>query len=165
MKVEILDDKAIKQKAIRMAYEILEDCYEEKELYFIGIAPNGNAFATLLANEIQAIQKIKVKSFELVIDKANPLDSEIVIKPKLPDLKDKCIVLIDDVGNSGKTMFYALSTLMESSPKMIKTALLVERQHKRFPVSSNYVGVSLSTTLQEHIRVEFKDEKGKAYLM
>ena len=80
-------------------------------------------------------------------------------------MKDKCIVLIDDVGNSGKTMFYALSTLMGSSPKMIKTALLVERLHKRFPVSSDYVGVSLSTTLQEHIRVEFKNDKGRAYLI
>ena len=79
MKVEILNNEAIKQKAIRMAYEILEDCYEEKELYFIGIAPNGNEFASLLASQIQAIQKIKVKSFELVIDKINPLDSDIVV--------------------------------------------------------------------------------------
>lgn len=73
--------------------------------------------------------------------------------------------MVDDVANTGKTMYYALKPVMEFSPRKVQVAVLVDRQHKLFPVSSDFVGLSLNTTMQEHIRVELVKGKAEAYLV
>jgi pyrimidine operon attenuation protein/uracil phosphoribosyltransferase len=163
--VQILDDAAIKQKVTRMAYEIVEDCYDDKEIFMVGIEPNGYEFAKLLKAAIEKIEGQKVNLSSLAIDKVKPNVQEIVTSiEKDTLLNGKTIVLVDDVGNTGRTMFYSLHAFMHLKPKKIKTAILVERQHKSFPVASDFVGLSLSTTMKEHIRVEFVKGKGRAYL-
>lgn len=164
-KLQILDSTAITQKIRRMAYEIVEDCYDDKELVLVGIEPNGFRFARLLKNEIENIQSQKVELFPLKIDKQQPDVQKIETSLNENEtLKNKTLILVDDVGNTGKTLFYALATFTKMQPKKIKTAVLVERQHKRFPVASNFVGLSLSTTLQETIIVEFNGKNGVVYL-
>ena len=149
-----------------MAYEIVEDCFEDKEIYLIGIEPNGFEFARLLKTAIEKIDNQKVHLASLNIDKAKPDADKIVISlDKLEVLNKKTVVLVDDVGNTGRTLFYSLAAFMKLQPKKIKTAVLVERQHKHFPVASDFVGLSLSTTMKEHILVEFTKGKGRAYLM
>jgi pyrimidine operon attenuation protein/uracil phosphoribosyltransferase len=66
--------------------------------------------------------------------------------------------LIDDVANSGKTLSFALKPFLEYQPKKIQTLVLVERSHKAFPVQPDYVGLSVATTIQEHIYVEVEGE-------
>jgi pyrimidine operon attenuation protein/uracil phosphoribosyltransferase len=163
--VQILDDTAIKQKVTRMAYEIVEDCYDDKEIFVVGIEPNGYEFAKLLKTAIEKIEGQKVNLFSLNIDKQQP-DVQAIKTDIEKDalLNGKTIILVDDVGNTGRTMFYSLHAFMHLAPKKIKTAVLVERQHNHFPVTSDYVGFSLSTTMKEHIRVEFAKGKGRAYL-
>ncbi|MBX2903271.1 MAG: phosphoribosyltransferase [Chitinophagales bacterium] len=164
-RTQILDSEAIAQKVRRMAYEIVEDCYEDKELVLVGIEPNGYEFARLLKSEIEKIQGQTVVLHSLAIDKEQP-DVQAV-KTSFAQgekLKNKTLIVADDVGNTGRTLFYALAVFTAMQPKKIKTAVLVERQHKRFPVASDFVGLSLSTTLQEKIVVEFNGKKGIAYL-
>ena len=70
------------------------------------------------------------------------------------DFNGKSILIIDDVANSGRTMLYALKPILETYPKKIQTLVLVERTHKSFPIDVDYVGLSISTALDEHITVE-----------
>ncbi|MCS6819752.1 MAG: phosphoribosyltransferase family protein [Chitinophagales bacterium] len=161
----ILNDKAIAQKIRRMAYEIAEECFDENEIMLVGILPNGYEFARLLKQEVEKILKADIHLFSLQIDKLNPNPDQIFIKPSIESsFEQKTWIIADDVGNTGKTLFYSLSLFPPLKPKKIKTAILVERQHKRYPVASDFVGLSLSTTLKENIRVEFKGGKGTAYL-
>lgn len=161
----ILDSEAIAQKVRRMAFEIVEDCYDDHELFIVGIQPNGYEFAKLLKFEIEKIQGQKVHLHTLKLDKFHPNVNNIETSfKKTEDLKTKTVIVADDVGNTGKTLFYALAVFTQMQPKKIKTAVLVERQHKQFPVASDFVGLSLSTTLQENIRVVFEGKKGKAFL-
>lgn len=164
-RLQILDSATIAQKVCRMAYEIVEDCYDDKELILVGIAPNGFSFARLLKEEIEKVQGQKVELHALKLDKQKP-DVHKIDTTWVQDeaLKNKTLILVDDVGNTGRTLFYALAAFTSAQPKKIKTAVLVERQHKRFPVASNFVGLSLSTTLQENISVEFDGKKGSAFL-
>lgn len=165
-KVEILNHDAIVQKTRRIAYQIIEDNYDESELVIIGIKPNGLHYATQLKKEIEAIDSIKVTLLELTIDKANPLSTEIVLDLGKKTLNNKAVIIVDDVANTGKTLYYALKPVMEYLPKKVQAVVLVDRQHKLFPVSPDFVGLSLSTTMKEHIQVAF-DAKGKgaAYLI
>jgi pyrimidine operon attenuation protein/uracil phosphoribosyltransferase len=98
------------------------------------------------------------------IDKSSPLNSEPLID--IPDglLKDAVVVLIDDVQNSGKTMMYAIRHFLQYEVKSIQTCVLVDRGHNRFPVHSDFVGLSLSTTLQNHVSVEFTENEAEVYL-
>ncbi len=164
-KMQILTSEEINQKTRRIAYQIVEDNTEAGELIFIGIKPNGFQYAEQLKKEVEKINGIKVTLLELQLDKTNPLNNPIELNHGKLSLNNKSVIVVDDVANTGKTLYYALKPVMDFSPKKVQAAVLVDRQHKMFPVTPDFVGLSLSTTLKEHIRVEFKSGKGKAYLM
>lgn len=164
-KVAILSNEDIQQKTRRMAYQIVEENYNEDELVLIGIHPNGMKYAEQIKKEIESIDNVKITLLPLSINKEAPLDNEIKLDTGKKTLDKKAIIMVDDVTNTGKTLYYALKPVMEFSPKKVQAAVLVDRQHKLFPVSPDFVGLSLSTTMQEHIKVEFDSKgNGKAYL-
>ncbi|MFN8299797.1 MAG: phosphoribosyltransferase family protein [Chitinophagales bacterium] len=158
-KTQILDTEEIKQKTRRIAYQIVEENYDEKELVIIGIQPNGYRYAAQLKKEIEQIDGMQVSLISLNLNKDKPLEDKIELEASKKGLDNKTVILVDDVANTGKTMYYALKPIMEFSPRKVQAAVLVDRQHKLFPITPDFVGLSLSTTLQEHIQVAF-DEKG-----
>ena len=160
----ILSAVTASQKMQRMAYEIVEQNMEESpELILAGIQENGVVIAHILAGYLENIYAGGVKVIEITLNKRHPDD--IILSEYLP-FDDAVIILIDDVTNSGKTLLYALKPFLAYHPKKIQTLTLIERSHKLFPVSSDYVGISLATTLQEHIFVEVEYEQVKgAYLV
>lgn len=164
-KVQILNSDEVKQKTIRIAHQIVEENYDEKELLMIGIRPNGYGYAEQLKKEVEKVDGMKVTLIELNLNKQKPLESEITLDLGKKTLDGKVVVIVDDVANTGKTLYYALKPVMEFLPKKVQAAVLVDRQHKLFPVTADFVGLSLSTTLQEHIEVEFDAKgNGQAYL-
>lgn len=164
-KEQILNSDEIKQKTRRIAYQIVEDNYDEKDIILIGIKPNGYEYAGQLKKEIEMIENNTVTLLELTMNKQKPLEHDIVLLAGKTNLNNKTIIVVDDVANTGKTLYYALKPIMEYAPKKVQAVVLVDRQHKLFPVTPDFVGLSLSTTLKEHISVEFKGkEKSAAYL-
>lgn len=162
MKKYILDATTAALKLERMAYEIVEENIDETELILAGIRDNGSVIARSIQQELAKISSLKTKLISLQLDKKHPTTVEL---SENLDFNGKVVVVIDDVSNSGKTMLYALKPLLEFRPKKIETLVLVERSHKIFPVNSDFVGLSVATTLQEHIFVEVEGEKIKgAYL-
>jgi pyrimidine operon attenuation protein / uracil phosphoribosyltransferase len=153
-KTRILDSIAIWQKTRRIAYQVVESNYNEEQLILIGIKLNGYYFAQMLQTEIARITQMPTSLHALDINKLLPLDRAISITPPLGNLAGKTIVMIDDVANTGRTLYYALRPIMDCLPKKVQLAVLVDRQHKLFPISPDYVGLSLSTTMQEHITVD-----------
>ena len=147
----ILYKEQVVRKIQRLAFEIAEKNSGEKEIFFIAIKENGVTLAEKIAKCLREISVIQIQLFELSLDKKNP--GEIKLSG-LPPGKEAVIILIDDVASSGKTMLYALKPLLEIHPKKIQTLVLVERTHKAFPVQIDYVGMSVATTLEEHIYVE-----------
>jgi pyrimidine operon attenuation protein/uracil phosphoribosyltransferase len=147
----ILSAETIKRKLKRMALEIAEQNAEETQLIIAGINGNGEVIAQKLVQELQQIIPATLHSIVIELNKKQPLgaklDSDI-------DVNDKVVVIVDDVSNTGKTLLYGLKPFIANLPKKIQTAVLVERSHKLFAVQPDYVGLSLATTLQEHISVE-----------
>ncbi len=152
----ILNQKAAEQKMRRMALEIIEKNHDEPELILAGIHENGSVVARTVQRMIAEISPVKTKLITITLDKRQP--KEIIIS-ETPDFNNKVIIVIDDVANSGKTLLYALKPFLEYHPKKIQSLVLVERSHNSFPVHSDYVGLSIATTLQEHIFVEVDAEK------
>jgi len=159
-KTLILNSKQIEQKINRIAYEIYENNYDEKEIVIAGIAKNGFVLAKRIADVLQEISKIRVQLIEISMDKENPFDSELKVKLSDKELKNKVIILVDDVLNSGKTLIFGAKLFLNAPVKRLTTAVLVDRGHNRYPIKADVVGLSLSTTLQEHITVEL-NKKGK----
>ncbi len=156
----ILNSKQIQQKINRIAYEIYENNYDEKEIIIAGIASNGFILAKHIIEVLKAIAPIKIRLIEIVLDKKNPLSKEIKVELTDKDLKNKVIILVDDVLNSGKTLIFGSKPFLNNPVKRLTTVVLVDRGHNRYPIKADFVGLSLSTTLQEHITVEL-DKKGK----
>ena len=151
---QIMTAEVANKKLRRMALQVVEQNYNETQLILIGIKSSGSVIAEKIGQYLKEVFSGEVVILELNMDKKNPLN--ISLDSDL-DLNDKTIVLIDDVANSGRTMLYALKPLLTQLPKKVQTLALVERTHKSFPVYVDYVGFSISTTLDEHILVEVGD--------
>ncbi len=153
-KKQILTAEVANKKLRRMALQVVEENYNAKQLILIGVKAHGTVIAEKISHYIKEVFTGEVIVIELSMDKKKP--AAITLSADM-DFNNKTILLIDDVANSGRTMLYALKPLLEHLPKKIQTLALVERTHKTFPVEVDYVGLSLSTTLDEHICVEVEN--------
>jgi pyrimidine operon attenuation protein/uracil phosphoribosyltransferase len=160
----VLNAIQIKQRIDRIAYQIYEDSRNEKEIIIAGISNSGYRFAILLNDVLKSICPIPTQLIEITLDKDHPTNFKLNPSFEISDFKNKTIIIVDDVLNSGKTLMYSLRPFLEGDVKKIRTALLVNRDHKRYPVEADFVGVTLSTTLQEHIRVDLTAGKEAVYL-
>jgi pyrimidine operon attenuation protein/uracil phosphoribosyltransferase len=163
-KTLILNNSQIYQKINRISYQIVEDNHTEKEIVIVGIANNGYIFAAKLADQIKQIASIKITLVELTINKENPINnvSRMDIHPEA--LNNKVIILVDDVLNTGKALIYGVKYLLDFPIKKMSTVVLVDRNYKKYPIGTHYVGLSLSTTLQNHIYLEFNNNEFTAFL-
>ena len=157
----ILTNQEIEHKIKRIAYQIYETFVDEEEIVIAGIATNGFIFAKKIAQALETITSLKVSLCEVQINKQNP---ELPIHTSLSkeNYSNKGLVLVDDVLNSGTTLIYAVRHFIDVPLKKFKTAVLVDRNHKKYPVKADFKGISLSTSLLEHVQVVF-DEDGSSY--
>ena len=159
----ILNGEIAGKKLQRIAYEIAERNTDAKELILAGIKDNGCIIADKICKILSNIYTGKITVIQVSLDKRKP--AEILVEPTV-DLNDKVLILVDDVANSGKTLTYVLKAFLNSYPAKIQTLILVERTHKAFPVTADYVGLSVATTMQEQIIVEVEgNEISGAYLI
>lgn len=164
MSTLILDSQQISDKVRRMAFEIYENNYEEQALILAGIDDKGYQLAKLLMSELISIANFKVTLVKVVLDKEQPMGKKVQIDIAENEVKDKCVILIDDVLNTGRTLAYGMHPFMEIKIKKMEIAVLVNRSHKLFPVSASYSGYELSTTLSDRIEVVFANDKSAVYL-
>ncbi|MDT0691543.1 phosphoribosyltransferase family protein [Salegentibacter sp. F188] len=163
-KVLILNKAEIKHKIKRIAYQILENNIDEKEIILAGIAKNGFELAKRLKAELEIISSIQPVLCEVKIDKKNPL-SKITTSLSPEEYKDKSIVLVDDVLNSGTTLIYGVRHFLSVPLKQFNTAVLVDRNHKKYPVKADFKGISLSTSLNEMVKLRFEKENDRVELL
>lgn len=147
----ILSAEAISRKLRRMAIEVAERNTDESSIIVAGVEGNGVVVAVNLVEELKKVMQVEVSFATIHLNKKEPKE---VVVDGANDFNDKVVLVVDDVANSGKTLLYALKPFLNHLPKKIQTLVLVERSHKIFPVFSDFVGLSLSTTLKEHIIVE-----------
>ncbi len=156
--MKILNHWQIRQKIKRIAYEIYERNFEEQELVLIGINQRGMEVARLILEELLEIADgLMITVSRVQLSPQNPLTNDILLEMPSKELEGKTIIVVDDVANTGKTLFYAMRPMMVVLPKKIETAVLVDRMHKNFPVRTDYIGLSLATTIAEHIFVDIID--------
>jgi pyrimidine operon attenuation protein/uracil phosphoribosyltransferase len=155
-RVLILDSERIDRKLQRMAYQVWEENSNEETITLIGIEGSGMAVARNLTERLRKISPLQVDLLSIKLNKKDPAKEDIKIKE---DLTGRTIILVDDVGNSGKTLLYALRPLMNYELKKIMIAVLVDRKHKSYPITADIIGHSISTTLLEHIEVITEGDK------
>ncbi|RZP04383.1 MAG: phosphoribosyltransferase [Flavobacteriales bacterium] len=156
----ILDQKQIDHKIKRIAYQIYENNVSEKEIVIAGIFENGFIFAKKIKSVIEKISPIKVIMCKVVIDKKNPIEP-ITTSLESKIYKNKSLVLVDDVLHSGTTLIYGIKHFLQVPLKQFNTAVLVDRNHKKYPVKADFKGISLSTSINENVSVIF--EKGNYF--
>ncbi len=162
-RTQVLDHINILQKLRRIAYQLYEANQSEKQLVVVAIEKKGLLLANRLIPILEDIAKFDVELLSLQIDKKNPL-SNPQLSASGDILSGKSVVLIDDVLNSGRTLIYAAKYILDFPLKKLNTVVLVDRRHRLFPIKADFVGLTLSTTLQDHINVIFEDGNDAVYL-
>jgi len=159
----ILDAQQINHKIKRIAYQIYETFSSDKEVVIAGICGNGFVFAQELSRMVEEISPIKVTLCEITIDKKNPM-MPVSTSVESSQYTNKSVVIVDDVLHTGTTLVYGVKHFLDTPLKKLKTAVLVDRNHKKYPIKADFKGLSLSTSLQEHVNVVFDKENTAVYL-
>ena len=157
----ILDHDAVLKKLERISHQIIEDNYNEDLLTLVGVSKKGYQLAQFFQKNLSS--KFNIDLIKIELNKTEPTKENITISPTT-SLQNKKVILIDDVLNTGKTLMYAAAFLTNMNISSMKTIVLVDRRHRSFPIRADWVGLTLSTTLQEHISVEIKKNKYEVYL-
>lgn len=152
----ILDQSVAEKKLRRIALEIIEDNFDEHLIILAGIRDSGSVVAKCIQQMLSEIAGLKTEVISISLNKRDP--KEVTLSKKM-DFNNKVIIIVDDVANSGRTLLYALKPFLEFHPKKIQALVLVGRSHNSFPVHPDYVGLSIATTLQEHIYVEVSETR------
>ena len=157
---KILEQDQIDKIIKRIAYQILENNSEELEIFLIGIKNNGYILAELIYQQLKHISNLNITLYSIQINKKDPLKG-IEHNFDLKKMKNKSIVLIDDVLNSGRTLLYGVKFLLDIPLSNFNTAVLIDRNHKKYPIKIDFKGISLSTSIEENVSVIF--EKNNAF--
>ena len=161
MENKILNTDQIKKIVKRIDYQIQENNLEYSEIILIGVYKNGYILAEIIEKELKKISKSSVELFFIKINKENPMDN-IKLDCEKEYLNNKSIVLIDDVLHTGKTLIYCVKYLLDVSIKNFNTVVLIDRNHKKFPIKVDFKGISLSTSISDHVEVFFKNNESYA---
>lgn len=160
----ILNENKVFQKIKRIAFEIYEKNYKEKKIIIAGIPETGYVFAEYLLKELKEISPFELHLIKVNVNKENPAKGNITIDCDIKLLKNSTLILVDDVLNTGRTFLYSLKPIIEANVKQVQTAVLIDRGHSLFPISADFTGYALSTTLNEHVEVVLKKGKEGVYL-
>ncbi len=159
----ILDHTKIEHIIRRIAYQIYESNADESEVILAGIYENGYVFAQKIKKVLEKISPLQVGLCKVTMNKKQPIDN-VTSEMAPEDFKDKSIVVIDDVLHSGSTLIYGVNYFLQMPLKRIKTVVLIDRSHKQFPVKADFKGISLSTSLNESVKVIFEKNNDRAVL-
>ena len=160
----ILTHDQIQHITKRIAYQIYESNVDEEEIIVAGITGGGESFAKKIVAVLKKITDAHIVMCKMDMDKKNPLTSGVTTSLGEEAYKNKSIVLVDDVLNSGTTLIYGTHHFLKTPIKRLKTAVLVNRNHKKYPIKADFKGISLSTSLNEHIRLDFEPKNNAVYL-
>ena len=163
-KLTVLTFSQIEQKITRLAWEIYEQNFNEKEIILVGIDKKGLFLASELSKKINSISEISTNFSELLIDKSLDINNSMSLSISDHILKDKVVILVDDVLNSGKTLMYSSKLFLNTSLKKLSVLVLIDRKHNLFPIKADFIGLSLSTTLKEYIEVDLFSKNRGVYL-
>ena len=154
----ILNSNQIGQKIKRLSYELYENNLEEKKVILFGINSNGNILSNRIKKNLDNLFPVNIESYNLKVDVNNSTFNKLGLERD--SLNGKVVIIVDDVLNSGKTIAYSINLILPFFPKKIEVAVLVDRSHKNFPILAKYSGVKLNTTINEHVKIDFKKNEG-----
>jgi pyrimidine operon attenuation protein/uracil phosphoribosyltransferase len=147
----------------RIALQIYENAIEESEIVLIGVAPRGQELAEKIEQALHLFSDLKLVNGVITLNKKKPLDGAHC-SLSLEQVANKSLVIVDDVLNTGSTLIYAVHHFLQVPVKQIKTAVMVNRNHKKYPIKADFKGLSLSTSVNEHISVILKGKESGIYL-
>jgi pyrimidine operon attenuation protein/uracil phosphoribosyltransferase len=161
MKSIVLNSSQIESKIVRLAHQVLENNFESAHLMIVGLNERGSLLAEKLSSILSNIYEGQIERLHLSARRDENKEIEIAVDEIEPfeSLKNSTVILVDDVVDSGQTLMFAASFLLQFHPAHLQTLALIDRNHRKFPIQVNYVGHKVATTLHEHVKVEFEGVK------
>ncbi|MEX0804570.1 MAG: aspartate carbamoyltransferase catalytic subunit [Candidatus Binatia bacterium] len=168
----IMDVSEIQSAVRQMSEQILKDCEDSDRLLVLGIRTNGSLIGQRITAQMEQLQKRKFEVGEVEIygtgdDLRRILPDEPELGPV--SLRDRSIILVDDVIHTGRTVRSALTIIFRSGrPRSVRLAVLIDRGHREIPIKPNYVGKHIPSAEHERVRVHLgavePDEKDKVVI-
>jgi pyrimidine operon attenuation protein/uracil phosphoribosyltransferase len=166
-KAQVLDEAALDRALTRIAHEILERNGGAKDLAFVGLRTRGVTLAQRLAVKLAAIDgtTVPVGTLDITLyrDDLDMRGAPVIRGTDIPfSIKNKTVVLVDDVLYTGRTVRAALDALIDlGRPRMIQLAILIDRGHRELPIRPDFIGKNLPTSHRESVAVRLREHDGE----
>jgi pyrimidine operon attenuation protein/uracil phosphoribosyltransferase len=166
-KAQVLDDAALDRALTRISHEILERNGGAKDLAFVGLRTRGVTLAQRLAVKLAAIDgtTVPVGTLDITLyrDDLDMRGAPVIRGTDIPfSIKNKTVVLVDDVLYTGRTVRAALDALIDlGRPRMIQLAILIDRGHRELPIRPDFIGKNLPTSHRESVAVRLREHDGE----
>jgi pyrimidine operon attenuation protein/uracil phosphoribosyltransferase len=166
-KAQVLDEAALDRALTRISHEILERNGGAKDLAFVGLRTRGVTLAQRLAVKLAAIDgtTVPVGTLDITLyrDDLDMRGAPVIRGTDIPfSIKNKTVVLVDDVLYTGRTIRAALDALIDlGRPRMIQLAILVDRGHRELPIRPDFIGKNLPTSHRESVAVRLREHDGE----
>jgi pyrimidine operon attenuation protein / uracil phosphoribosyltransferase len=164
-KTLILDPQGIHARIRRMAFEVYEQNFDQSELILLGIGERGSYLASCLAAQLQQISTISCTQLRVEVVRNGSGMMNLILSEDASLFQGKTILIVDDVLYSGRTQLSVVAQLLTVHPHKIQTLCLIDRGHRMMPISPDFVGLELATTLQQHVSFELAEAAPFAYLI
>lgn len=170
-KALIMDEKAVQRAIVRIAHEIIEKNKGVENIVLVGIKTRGWPLAKRLANKIEEIEGSKVPVFPIDItyyrdDYEKDVKDPISVESFDFNIKDKTVVLVDDVLYTGRTVRAALDAVVDQGrPNNVELAVLIDRGHRELPIRADFIGKNVPTSRNERISVLLEETDGMSQVI
>jgi pyrimidine operon attenuation protein/uracil phosphoribosyltransferase len=166
-KSKILNSEAFDRTVLRISHEILEKNSEETELCIVGVLRRGATLASQIAENLSKLSDVNIKVGTLDITFYRDDLSRETLDPSLNrtnvdfDVKDKVVIIVDDVIFTGRTARAAMDAVLAlGRPRKIQLAVLVDRGHRELPIRGDYIGKNVPTSRKEIVAVRVPEYDG-----
>lgn len=158
---ELMDEISVNRALVRMSHQIIENNKGTDNLVIVGIETRGKYLGLIIQDNIEKIENVKVPFYSMNIAAYRDDDKRSDIQVEAMDIKDKVVILVDDVLFTGRTIRAALDALIDQGrPSEVKLAVLIDRGHRQLPIRADIVGKNVPTSLDEDVIVSLKEVDG-----
>ena len=136
----MLSQEEIENKVTELAKQIEKD-YEGQDLLLVGILKGASVFVADLMRKINLNVNIDFMSVSSYGSGTVSSGTVKILKDLDVDIKDKNVLIVEDIIDSGITLRNLYDTLMTREPRSLKLCtLLNKRERKKVDVNVEYVG-------------------------
>ena len=140
---ELVSEKDVDERIVELGKQISKD-YEGKQVHLICVLKGGVFFMCELAKRISVPVSMDFMSVSSYGDDTKSSGVVKIVKDLDEAIEGKDVLIVEDIIDSGRTLYYLIDILKKRNPKSVHLCTLLDKPERRVKdVKVDYVGFNI----------------------